>query len=271
MSRSQTNLIERFVAACRADDRVVAAFLGGSLAAGTADDYSDLDLYLITQDEAYKSFFSDRQEFMRRLGMPVFAEDFSEFGFDMVPFIYEDGVYGELALAPESNFLHIHGGPYTVLVGKKGLLDSVTFPYFAPGMDDRRREVKHALVWFWLELLHAAKSLARGRVWSGGSYIETLRRYIKTLLDHQYNRSAAPGSWAPLEATISDEDRAVVEATFCRLEPADMARALSALVIAYRRVAPAAAAGFDLPYPKELDHVVSQIVKDVMERATQQG
>lgn len=70
-------------------------------------------------------------------------------------------------------------------------------------------EVKHALVWFWLELLHAAKSLARGRVWSGGSYIETLRRYIKTLLDHQY--------------------------------------------------------------PKELDHVVSQIVKDVMERATQQG
>lgn len=71
-------------------------------------------------------------------------------------------------------------------------------------------EVKHALVWFWLELLHAAKSLARGRVWSGGSYIETLRRYIKTLLDHQYNRSAAPGSWMPLEATISDEDRVAV-------------------------------------------------------------
>lgn len=97
MNRSQADLIERFVAACRADDRVVAAFLGGSLAAGTADDYSDLDLYLITQDEAYKSFFSDRQEFMRRLGMPVFAEDFSEFGFDMVPFIYEDGVYGSEA------------------------------------------------------------------------------------------------------------------------------------------------------------------------------
>jgi len=39
-------VMNRFVAACQADERVVAAFLGGSYARGTTDAYSDLDLYL---------------------------------------------------------------------------------------------------------------------------------------------------------------------------------------------------------------------------------
>ncbi len=68
--------IDRFVAACQADERVVAAFLGGSYARGTADAYSDLDLYLITTDEAHEDFFAGREAFMRLLGEPVFLEDF---------------------------------------------------------------------------------------------------------------------------------------------------------------------------------------------------
>jgi predicted nucleotidyltransferase len=38
--------------------RVVAAFLGGSRVAGTVDEYSDLDLYLIVRDEDYDAFFA---------------------------------------------------------------------------------------------------------------------------------------------------------------------------------------------------------------------
>ena len=63
------------------------AFLGGSHAAGTADDYSDLDLYLIVDDQNYDTFFAERRAFLGRLGEPVFFEDFSDFGFDMVVFI----------------------------------------------------------------------------------------------------------------------------------------------------------------------------------------
>ena len=42
--------MNRFITACQVDERVVAAFLGGSNAKGMADAYSDLDLYLITSD-----------------------------------------------------------------------------------------------------------------------------------------------------------------------------------------------------------------------------
>ena len=86
-----------FVEACEADERVAAAFLGGSFARGTADAYSDLDIYAITTDEGYDSFFADRQAFMRGLGRPVYLDDFNEFGFDMVLFTFEDEVEGELA------------------------------------------------------------------------------------------------------------------------------------------------------------------------------
>ena len=80
--------VARFAALCRADSRIAAAFVGGSLATGTADKYSDIDLYLIVADEAYASFFAERKAFMRQLGEPVFLEDFDGFGFDMILFIF---------------------------------------------------------------------------------------------------------------------------------------------------------------------------------------
>ena len=71
-SEEQQAVLRRFVAACEQDERVVAAFLGGSLAAGSADEWSDLDIYLITTDEAYEDFLDSRKAFIRRLGEPIF-------------------------------------------------------------------------------------------------------------------------------------------------------------------------------------------------------
>jgi hypothetical protein len=96
------------------DPAVVAAFLGGSHAAGTADGLSDLDLYLITDEEVYAEFFARRREFMATWGQPVLLEDvlnFEGLGFDMLVFILADGVWGEVALAHTGNFMNSHGGP----------------------------------------------------------------------------------------------------------------------------------------------------------------
>ena len=70
--QSLQEAVGRFRAVCQTAPRIVAAFVGGSLAAGTADDYSDIDVYLIIADEEYVSFFADRAAFMRQLGEPVF-------------------------------------------------------------------------------------------------------------------------------------------------------------------------------------------------------
>src|SRR5215208_5862275 len=117
LSDTHQNFLSRFVAACQADDRVVAAFIGGSYAKGTADAYSDLDLSLITTDAAFDAFFADRVTFLQQLGTPVFLENF---GLPkMVFFIFSDDTEGELWFGSASHLDHIHSGPYRVLLDKQ--------------------------------------------------------------------------------------------------------------------------------------------------------
>jgi hypothetical protein len=123
--------VERFRAACDGHRLVTAAFLGGSYAAGTARDDSDVDVYAVTAVEDYAEFVADRERFMRSWGDPVLLEDvwnFEGLGFDMILFQLADGVHGELALGHTENLMRIHGGPYRVLVDRAGLLDGVVFP-----------------------------------------------------------------------------------------------------------------------------------------------
>ena len=75
---------------------------------GTGGESSDLDLHLIVRDEHYDAFFAERRAFLGRLGEPVFLEDFSGFGLDMVVFIFANGVKGELAFGYVSGFDRIH-------------------------------------------------------------------------------------------------------------------------------------------------------------------
>ena len=100
LPNNHQGVINRFVAACQADERVVAAFLGGSYAKGTADAYSDLDLYLITLDEAFQDFLAERQAFIRLLGEPLLLEDYG------IPhlllYIFADRTEGELWIHRES-------------------------------------------------------------------------------------------------------------------------------------------------------------------------
>ncbi|HET8843663.1 MAG TPA: nucleotidyltransferase domain-containing protein, partial [Ktedonobacteraceae bacterium] len=92
MEQKRQSIIQRFVAACQKDERVLAAFLGGSYGNRTPDAYSDLDFGLVTTDEAYDDFLASREAFIRSLGEPIFLEVFSDYGFDIVFFTFADGV-----------------------------------------------------------------------------------------------------------------------------------------------------------------------------------
>jgi nucleotidyltransferase-like protein len=123
--------VERFRRSCADHPLVVAAFLGGSFAAGTAQPGSDIDLYLVTRPESYAAFIHHRGRFLGSWGEPVAVEDiwnFEGLGFDMTAFTMADGVHGELVYGTTANLLSLHGGPHEVLVDKEGVLDGVTFP-----------------------------------------------------------------------------------------------------------------------------------------------
>lgn len=66
------SLLERAVARFRDDDRVPGLVLGGSLALGEADFYSDVDLYVIVRDEFFDAVFAEREAAAEAVGPPLF-------------------------------------------------------------------------------------------------------------------------------------------------------------------------------------------------------
>jgi predicted nucleotidyltransferase len=72
-------VINSLTEAARADQRVIAAWLQGSRADGSADAFSDIDYYVAIEDEAFNSF--DKLEFVSQVAQVlVHAELFGQYG-----------------------------------------------------------------------------------------------------------------------------------------------------------------------------------------------
>ena len=249
-------VIDRFVAACQADERVVAAFLVGSNAKGTADAYSDLDLYLITPDEAYEDFIAGREAFIRLLGEPVFLEDFDLP--NVVFFIFPDGTEVELTLGRESQINHIFSGPYPVLLDKKRILAGAVLPWHEPAQAEQIETLRRQVYWFWHDLSHFIAALGRGRLWWAYGQLEELRRYCVNLARLRHNFAAEADGYDKVEQALPVEQLSSLQTTCCPLEPGAMLQAALVLVRFYREVAPLLARTHGLTYPAALDRVMSE-------------
>jgi predicted nucleotidyltransferase len=247
-------VIDRFVAACQADERVVAAFLGGSYARGTADAYSDLDLGLITTDEAYEDFFAGREAFIRLLGEPVFLEDFDLP--NIVFFIFPDGTEAELALGRESQFDHIHGGPYRVLLDKKRLLAGAVFRWSEPAQAEQLETLRRLVYWFWHDLSHFTTAVGRRQLWWAYGQLEQLRLHCVNLARLRQNFSAAADGYEKLEQAIPVEQLSSLQSTCCPLEQGAMLQAALVLVRFYQELAPRLALTHGIAYPADLERVM---------------
>jgi predicted nucleotidyltransferase len=257
-------IVDRFVAAGRADDRVIAAILGGSYARGTADASSDLDLGLITTDDAYAGFYAGRVAFIRQLGEPLFLEEFDPDGLHPTFFILSNGVEGELAFGRAGAFRHIHGGPHVVLLDKTGLLAGVEFPVDRPSPSDQVELLRRLVYWFWHDISrHIVTGLARDQLWSAIGSLEEMRRLCVDLARLEANFDAAAVGYEKVEGTVPPERLASLAATFCPPERGALLRAVWAIVDFYREVAPPLARAHGIRYPTTLEQVVCRRLGEV--------
>ena len=66
-------LLGRAFARLREDARAVGLAVGGSLAHGGADFYSDVDLYVVVRDGAFEDIFTERSSIAEAVGPPLFG------------------------------------------------------------------------------------------------------------------------------------------------------------------------------------------------------
>jgi predicted nucleotidyltransferase len=258
------NMVDRFTAACQADERIVAAFLGGSYARNAADQFADLDLYFITTDEAYEDFLAERVSFVRLLGEPLFLEDFGATnGYSI---IYFNGTEAEIWFGRESKFKDIHEGPYRVLLDKKDILAGEVFPQHVADQAKQMETLRHQLDWFWHDLSHFIKAMGRGQLWFAYGELEVLRQMCVNLARLRYDFSDAYVGEEPyfkVEQVLPVEKLSPLQVTHCPMEYQAMFQAALIIFRFYQDVAPTLAKQHDIRYQTELEQMMLSRLKEL--------
>jgi hypothetical protein len=254
---NQEAFVDRFVNACRADDRVVAAFLGGSYVKGYADAYSDVDLCIITTDPSFEEFLNTREAFLRSLGDLVFWEDFDIPNISL--YIFADDTEGELNYGSESRFDQIHSGPFQILVDKKNILAEASFPPSEPPSSEQVKKLRRQIPGFWHELSHFVTAMGRGQLWWARGQLEALRSICVNLarLNHNFlDAEIGEEPYFKIETVMPVEQLSALRETFCRMEKEAMFKAVLAIVHFYQEIAPSLAHEHGIKYPQGLERVM---------------
>lgn len=259
--------VDRFVKVCREDDRIVAAFLGGSYAKGYADAYSDVDLCVITTDESFEEFLKEREVFLRSLGDLVFLEDFD------IPttafYMYADDTEGELNCSREGQPGEIHSGPFRTLLDKKHFLEGAEFPERVPDSAGQIEKLRSQIQGFWHELSHFITAMERGHTWWAQGQLEALRAVCVNLARLRYNildGDVGEEAYFKIETIMPVEQLAPLKGTFGSMEKVEMLEAVLAIVSFYRELAPSLAQRHGVHYSQDLERMMMDRLQRLQEQ-----
>ena len=211
----QAAVLVRLLDAVEADPRIRALQIRGSLARGTADEYSDLDTRVWISDDEYDGALADLPLLARAVGTPLdilFETPGSPFLFVH----YADGVQLELSTRRASEAKGWIAGEI-VLLDRDGLLQQRREP--AAASDEQLWSG-----WAWMHLYDVDKYLRRGSLWQALIKLEEARAL---LLRHHAAETGVPDpefgitSIVAFGGTLPDR----LEETVARLDPADLRRA----------------------------------------------
>ena len=242
---------------CESDERVVAAFIGGSYATGQVDADSDLDLYLITTDGKFEDFLAGREAFVHLLGEPLFLEDFGE-PYSLF-YIFSNGTEGELWIGRESQFNHIHSGPYRILLDKKGVLTKVVFASPISDQVGQMETLRQQIHWFWHELSHFISAMGRGQLFWAYGQLEAMRLLclnLTRLTQNFADTQVGDEPYFKVEQALPGDQLTSLKATYCPMERKAMYQAVLVILSFYRELARPLARRHGLTYPAELDRLM---------------
>lgn len=211
----QAAVLLRLLDATHADPRIRALRVRGSIARGTADEYSDLDTRIWIRDEEYDAVLADLPTLVRSIG-PTLDILFETPGSPYLFVQYADGVQLELSSGRASEASGRDHG-VVVLLDRDDLWAQPSRP--APAWD---RDLW--LGWAWIALYDIDKYLRRDSLWEA---LTTLEKVRLLLLRHH---AAATGMRDPEYGVTSLLDYggplpAGLESTVAGLDAAEIRRA----------------------------------------------
>ena len=259
------DLLERAVNHFQDDDRVVGMILGGSLARGAADFYSDVDLYIVAREESFEAVFDERDAAARSIGTPLFG-----FAVDPVPGGSRDYIvtypgpvkldlmyYRESEIGPDRKW-----AGRRVLVDDSGSLEDVISrsATFRPDLPQPKTLLELDQK-FWTWCWYVFGKIMRGELWEALDGVHTIRSdALLPLLDWVSDRPHE--GYRRLERKADPETAARLAATVSTLRPESLYAALQAEMDLFCDLRAAAFDRFGLTF----DPAPERALKDEMSR-----
>ena len=234
-------MLGRAVARLREDERVVALVLGGSLARGAADPYSDVDLYVVVRDGAFDAVLAERDAIAGGVGSTLFAFDVDPVpggstdrivvyeGPDGLPVKFDFMFLKESELEPAPKWagwpvLEDEGGRVGAVVARSEGLAPL------PPKPEELRELNQK---FWTLCWYVFGKIVRGELWEALDGLHNMRSLaLVPLLD--WAAGSAHEGHRRLEDKLDAETASRLAATLSPLEPEALHAALRAEVELFR-------------------------------------
>lgn len=236
LAQQRDTLLTRIEAELWGDERVVAAWLGGSFGRGTTDEWSDIDLHVVIRNDDVAEWLAERDDLYVHLGHPVMTlpSSASEKG-DYQGVLFSGPLFFDLVVHPVSI---AERDPDTHL-----LFERVTVPVRAIADldgEERQANLQHNLDFFWAMTPIALKYIGRGRTERAVSMIELLSgTFIRLwrLVHDPGRRDAGGASWLHPERDL-DLVR-LVPRFGTTIDPSVAVEAVARLMEQVRRLHPA--------------------------------
>ena len=178
--QERDDLLERAIALLEADERIVAAWLHGSMGRGTYDDWSDIDLWIVLDDEQMDTTGAEAEDFVRKLGEPMLTlspPQNAPPGGEYLLALYA-GAHGPQMLDCSWQPLSMaQRPPDTRLLFDRVGIPPAEEPELSPE-DERLVMARQQTEFFWMMATVAGKSIARGCDWEALAML----RFVWTVL-----------------------------------------------------------------------------------------
>ncbi len=230
--RRGTELQQKLVDDCcqwlKADDRILAAWLVGSLAQRTGDRFSDIDLYVVVRDAYYDAVFSERETLARRFGDVLSTFEVEWPNCQMLGVILKNGIEIDLCYCRlDQCGIFKPNCRYRILFDRSGQLEErLRKPviYEDDPIEDIRDKINSSNYHF----LHAIHSLARNDLWVAIYHVQQLRTILIDLLARRMNADFSESK--RLGQYLDAKDSEQLQQTLCRYDTESIRQAIETLI-----------------------------------------
>ncbi len=283
IARAYEQLLERFVAWAQTQPDIRAAVVIGSRARNDhpADDWSDLDLLVVTSDP---DRLLAQIDWLAHIGTPwiTFLEGTATGGLVERRVLFEGGLDVDFAPAPVTLAQQFANGPppevagifsrgARVVLDKDGLAERLVVARGAPPAPQPPApgEFMNLVDDFWYHAVLTAKKLRRGELWTAKLCCDSyMKRLVLAMIEwHARAASGWRDTWHSgrfLEEWADPRAIAGLRAAFAHYDEADVGRALSATIDLFRWLATETAERLGHSYPAASDEHATTLVRDYL-------